>query len=823
MRYLLLLLALLAMPLSARELDILSTALDLDFDLREKRVAGSATLVARPLQAASGFELDAVGLQVDKVSVDGRATRFEASDKQLKVHHAVSEQPITIVVSYASSWRNESDPNALAGSNGIGIRYFGPTHSEPRERWQAWTSFEPGSARHWYPTIDAPSERFDFTLKARVQKPLQLLSVGQLSANRDRGEEREFVYRTHTAIHADRAGFVVGDFIAFDASRAGIRHYAYPDEVEATRASIERFDDMLDYFEDLTGLPFPHPEYRQVFVQDLPWGMALPGLAIQSENMVDDARTHADYLYLWDGLQAESLAHQWFGNHLTVRDPREVWLMRGFARHLDALYTEHINGRAEWLLWNFNLDQATVVGDWQNGIREALRPATVIDGFSAGNTPNLRGALVLNLLRDQLGDATWRRVLRRFATAHAGQTVRTEDLLDAIEDESGRDMEPFFAQWVYATGQPDLRVEKRYDASTRRLHLCIEQRQETLVSAAMDIEIDDRLERIEVPAQKAFDVVWPQSSAPRFVNVDVEDAWIKTIDYQQDDTELLAMARETGDVVARRRACAELVKRAQSNLQLKSEVETLLIEIASHEGHFWRVRYLALLQLGTLLGPMSAEAIEFSAETERALLGIVDTSSAWVRNAALLTLGRSRDPEHAALYQRYFDDASDRVINAAAIALGQSASPGAFEALVGLSERPSWKQQSLISALYGMAELKDARAIEFALRWLTDADPQPRWTLATPVWDYRLSAARTLAALDAGAQGTPIVAERLRRALATNDISDVFNQLLLLATLADPDAGPLFADVRDHYRQDANALKALDAFEAQFRAALEAP
>jgi len=188
-----------------------------------------------------------------------------------------------------------------------------------------------------------------------------------------------------------------------------------------------------------------------------------------------------------------------------------------------------------------------------------------------------------------------------------------------------------------------------------------------------------------------------------------------------------------------------------------------------------------------------------------------------------LTLGRSRDPAHAALYQRYFDDASDRVINAAAIALGQSASPAAFEALVGLSERPSWKQQSLISALYGMAELKDARAVEFALRWLTDADPQPRWTLATPVWDYRLSAARTLAALNAGAQGTPIVAERLRHALATNDISDVFNQVLLLTTLADPDASPLFAGVRNHYRQDANALKALDAFEAQFRAALEAP
>lgn len=822
MRYCLTILALLAPPLAARDLDILTTALDVDIDVRNQRVSGRATLAAQPLVDTSTLTLDAVGLDVRKVTVNGEQAEFALANRQLQIRRpARATERLNLVIDYASTWRNQSDPNALSGSNGTGVRFFGPTHSEPRERWQAWTSHEPGSSKHWFPTIDAASERFDFKLTARVESPLQVLSVGKRESLReDAAGRREFVYVAQAPLHADRAGFVVGEYVAIDAARPGIQHFAYPDEVEATRASVERFDDMLAYFENLTGVTFPHSEYRQVFVQDTPWGMALPGLAIQTENMVDDARTHADYLYLWDSLEAESLAHQWFGNHLTVRDPRELWLMRGLARHIDGLYVEHKNGRAEWLLWNFNWENATVLGDWQNGVREALRPATPVDGFGAGNTPNLRGSLVLSLLRDQLGDAAWRRALQVFATANAGRAVRTEDLLDAIEDASGRRMDAFFEQWVYAIGQPDLRVEKRYDADARRLHIRIEQRQEALVAAAMDIEIDGRIERIMVPAEKAFDVAMAQANAPRFVNVDVEDTWIKTIEYPQDDAELMAQARSSTDVVAVRRACAELVKRAATNAALRSQVGPLLVEIASDATRYWRARYLAVLQLGALLGP---EPIDFDAATERALLSIIERSSAWLRNGALLTLGRSRDPQHAPLYRRYLDDPSDRVRNAAAIALGQSGAPDAFESLVDFSKRESWKQQSVISALYAMAELKDPRGIEFALRWLQDADPQPRWTLATPVWDYRLSAARTLAALGAGDRGTPIVAARLRKALAAGDISDVFNQVLLLATLADPGAARHFVAVREKYANDAQALAALDAFEQQYRAAIVPP
>jgi HEAT repeat protein len=93
------------------------------------------------------------------------------------------------------------------------------------------------------------------------------------------------------------------------------------------------------------------------------------------------------------------------------------------------------------------------------------------------------------------------------------------------------------------------------------------------------------------------------------------------------------------------------------------------------------------------------------------------------------------------------NDTSDRVVNAAAIALGKSKSPLAYDALVKLKNKPSWKNQSLISALYGLSELGDERGVALALKALRDDPPGARWTLATPVWDYRLTAANTLVAL----------------------------------------------------------------------------
>jgi len=276
---------------------------------------------------------------------------------------------------------------------------------------------------------------------------------------------------------------------------------------------------------------------------------------------------------------------------------------------------------------------------------------------------------------------------------------------------------------------------------------------------------------------------------------------------------------------------AQRVKAPDAAPTLKAEFEAALRELFMNRQLYWRVRFNALTQLRTLLAPVAGpvqpsttsyplQPVVLAAATQAALLAVIRDDRTWVRAAAIRALGATRDPAHAPLYISHLRDTSDRVINAAAIALGASGSPLAFDALAALPAHPSWKQQSLISALTGLKELRDPRGVPIAQAALADVR-SPRWTLSTPIWDYRLAAAETLAALGEGASGASLVHEHFERALAEDDTNDIFSNIALMVALGDAGAKPLFARLRQRFATDPNALKAIENFELQLDAALK--
>ena len=161
------------------------------------------------------------------------------------------------------------------------------------------------------------------------------------------------------------------------------------------------------------------------------------------------------------------------------------------------------------------------------------------------------------------------------------------------------------------------------------------------------------------------------------------------------------------------------------------------------------------------------------------------------------------------------------MVNAAAIALGKSKSPKAFEALVKLKDKPSWKSQSLISTLNGLKALNDPRGVEIAINALKDAEAAPRWTLAVPQWDFRIAAAETLVALGKNTEGYPIILEKLKKSISENDMNDIFNNVLIITTLADPRGQEVFDQLKVKFKDDANVMNAVNSFETQFKEAIK--
>ena len=834
-------LACLAGPAEAQATDpvqLQHQVITLQLDWPARQAHGHTTLTLHTRTPLHQLALDAGHLAIERVALDdGPALPFSYDGGQrdgglqvtLDRTYAAGET-LRLRIDYRTRWVNHSDAQALWGSIGRGLRFFEPTTTDARKRRQLWAAQTPGTLRFWVPGLDAAHQWRTSELAVTVPAGLTAVSgghAGPVTAHPD--GTRTFRWHTRTPHAPHRLALVVGDYVDMPQAAEGValHNLAYPDEVQATADSVVQLPDMVRWFSALTGRPLPGPTYTQVFVQDLPWGQVGAGLAVQTENMVDDHGTHADFRYLWDGLQAETLAAQWFGVLMSACDPRHAWLDRGLSHHLATLYAERQDGPDEAWLWIVQADQATARADDEAPDRLPLVPASLADpqAFAEGNIPWARGAAVLHQLRHELGDATWRQVLQQHVRLNAGRAVCTDDFRRAAESASGRDLGWFFAQWMHRAGHPTFDVSWRHSAADGQVVLTVKQAQPEPYAGALDVEIEGRVHRVQLLPQAENRFTFDAPTAPRWVQVDPTGAWLMTLRMPKPAAELLQQLRNTPHAASRQWAMGELArgaKAADAPSTLRDELEAALRDLALDRRLYWRVRFNALGQLRSLLAPATpGQPVALKAATRQALLTIVDTEATWLRGSALATLGLTRDPAHAPLYLRHLRDRSDRVINSAAIALGQSGSPLALDALLALPEHPSWKNQSLISALAGLKELRNPRGAELAARALADVR-SPRWALSTPVWDYRLAAAQTLVALRQGAGSVPLLLKQFAQALDEGDVNDLFSTALLLATLGDERARPALATLRERFAGDEGALKAAEDLQAQLNAAITA-
>ena len=828
------------------KIDVQHIDLDLRLDWKTKSVEGYATIILQTRTVADRIELDGAFLTIHRIETgDGTPLRYtyDGSDRdgalQIQLDRTLGTGEIlTLTVFYKTGWVNYSDPNNLWGSNGKGIRFFEPTFSEPRRRKQAWSISEYTSNRYWFPGHDTPSDLRTTTFSMRVDTPFTVIANGALLRTEDHPDgTRTFHWRMDTPYANHRTSFVAGRYSIFRQMTDGvvINNYSYPDEYDATVATVERLPDMMRFYSEFTGQSYPFSQYAQVFVQDLPWGMENTTASTLTENMVDDHPTHTEFLFLWDMLEGEALAMQWFGSYVPAASWEDIWLNRAFARYLSCMYDEYKNGRDEFLLWQLAFQHNTYLSDWASGIRLPVVARRTADEASlvTGNHTYLHGASVLHMLRKHVGDTAWKKILQHYVLTYGGRPVQTEDLRRSVEAVTGEPMDWFFDQWLYRTGHPVFTVTKEYHPGEKALTLTVRQIQspDTIASVfsqnrwfqgKMEIAVDDRIETIWIKPQSENVFRLACERAPRRVIFDYEGTWIKEATFEKTFSEWIDQFTGDGDILARWDAMTRLSAMASDSGTSLSDKQNIYAAFRTVIGGtaYWRLRYMATLQLQSLIAPPSNPKLVLDNETRRLLLTVIRRDSMWCKTAAISLLGSTRDPSNASLFIDLLRDPKDRVVNAAAIALGKTKHSKAFDALSKLTRRPSWKNQSLISALNGLRELGDARGADIAVAALSDRYA-PRWTLVTPVWDFRIAAAQTLVALNQSAKAYPIIVDRFQKAMEENDINDILNNALLITTLADPRGKEIFDALKAKFKNDANTMTAVTQYENQFLEALK--
>jgi aminopeptidase N len=710
-----------------RDFDTRHIALDLRFDWEHEQVIGVETATFKPLvPALRKIELDAADMTITSAKMAGNALKFDTDvpRQKLSINLDRAYQPaeeVTLVIEYHTN----GSQARIAGLVGAGLRFIKPTTEDPTKPKQIWSQGESEYNHFWFPCYDHPNDFFTTEITATVEKPLSVISNGKLLETKDNKDNtRTFHWKIDQPHASYLTSIVVGEYVPIVSDYQGIPIVTnvYPNEVKEGKVTTARLTEMVKFFSEKTGLKYPYAKYAQTTARDFGGGMENISATTQTDNMIHDARTELDSNT--DGLQSHELAHQWFGDYVTCRDWSDIWLNESFATYFQAMWDEHKLGGDDFLYSDVKANQDAYLTAWKQGNRRPIvtknyaNPDSVFDTYAYP-----RGGAVLHMLRQTLGEENWWKAINYYLSKYANQPVETEQFRIAIEESTGQAMDWFFDEWLYKMGHPIFRVTQNYDPATKILKLSVEQMQTidntsqfpqvVLFQTPVNIEIGTasgvRVERVQILPKKEQSFSLSVDSKPLLVNFDYHGTLIKELEFDKTTDELAYQMTRDDDVLGRIWALNELQARVAAPTTSESEKAQITLELSNAlaRDKFWGMRVNAATALANL--KVSA--------ARTALIAATSDADARVRARAVTSLAISKDPSLAGTYVKMLSDQSYGVIKAAALALGETKSPEAYVALENLAGSRSWRDNIRSSALTGLAELRDKRSLNLALRF----------------------------------------------------------------------------------------------------------
>ncbi|MBK7522728.1 MAG: HEAT repeat domain-containing protein [Saprospiraceae bacterium] len=827
-------------PLSAN-INVRHIALNIGFDIEKQKATGSAEITLSPVVFSNVIFLDAANMTIHSVSAKGKPLNFEY-DKEKENNNLKIQLPqfynisdvVTLLIHYETHHINHSDPRAIWGSFGKGLRFFKPTFTTPNKWKQVWSSGQPNHNKYWFPCHEDISDLHTMELKVTVENPMVVISNGVLVEKKDnKNNTTTFHYKADQDFPNYLVSIVIGEYIGIHQNhlRIPITTFGYPNEKEAIEATVELVPDMMDFMITSTGIPYPFKSYNQVVIQDYPF----PGLngqhtmSIISDNYIDDYGVHKDFRYLWDGVALQAMAAQWFGNMISPVSWNHLWLHDAFTNYFAGKYTEQKNGRDEYLIWYaLFYEKAAVKSDYAAGVRKPIvaEPSDGMSVFESDNTTKLRGTLVLRMLQKETGEEKWNEIIRHYTKNNAFRQVDTKAFRQSVEAVTGQSYEWFFDQWLYKTGYPDFEVIKTYNEKKKILTIELHQKQIRDTSGnhlaveyftgKMEIEIDGKIVPLTVNSEPVTKWEINLPTQPEYVNIDFEKTWIGDIIFEKNTEEHLHLLMKSKDVLARWESITHLTGVYRDSLTTAETKDKIILSFRKiiSGNDYWRLRNYALSQLRNISSGITNK------ETEDLLMEILKEDESWVQVTAISFLSKINKPGYVHIFTEALNSKSDRVINAAAIALGKSKSNQAYDILIELDKKPSWKSQSRISALNGLEQLGDERAVEYVLQCLRD-NKSPRWYLATPVWDYPFAAMNTLEALGKSELAFPILYERFQKSCEENDWNDLFQNVQLLNQTFSPEVKEIYNILKNKFIHDKEMLQIIQEYEDTFTESLK--
>ncbi|MGE0491359.1 MAG: M1 family metallopeptidase [Vulcanimicrobiota bacterium] len=407
-------------------------AIDLSVDPADNYITGSTTMQARATQDLESFNLDLKGLRVAEVKVDRELATIERDGDELHItpaHPLAEGQPFEVVVNYSGRPKPVPGPSFPAPTGWI--------HHDQG----SFVVSQPNGASTWYPVNDHPADKATYSFHLTVPKPFMGVANGSLIRTVDLGDHTTYHWEARDPMASYLSTVLIGEFEPVDqAGSVPIRHYFAPELSDEVKAPHLRSPEMIDFFSQRLG-DYPFDGFGSAVV-NVPFRGALE---TQTLPVYGSASTHRENPEL---VVAHELAHQWFGDSVSVEAWKDIWLNEGFATYASWLWLEHSQGQQA-----FN---DTLRGAYEH-IQRAPLGAPIADPGPAGilmPQVYLRGALCLHALRLEVGDHAFFDILKTHLAAHRNSNAATADFEQTASQVSGQDLSTLFTPWLHALDLP---------------------------------------------------------------------------------------------------------------------------------------------------------------------------------------------------------------------------------------------------------------------------------------------------------------------------------------------------------------------------------
>lgn len=500
------------------------TKLKVNFDYQKEQMNGEEWLTASPFFYPSNeLTLDAKGMLIHEVALESNGKKsplkYDYKDDVLKItldKTYQKNQDYTVYIKYTSRPNEVKQEGSAAINDAKGLYFINAQGKDPDMPTQIWTQGETESSSAWFPTIDKPNQKTTQEIYMTVPDKYVTLSNGIL---KDSQKESNGLRTDHWVMDKRHSTYLffmgVGEYaIVKDKWRNIPVDYYIEKEYEPYAKQIYgNTPEMIEFFSKKLGYDYPWAKYAQISGRNYVSGAmenttaTLHGSDIlQKPGQLIDENT-------WEDTIAHELFHHWFGDLVTAESWSNLTVNESFANYSEYLWNEFKYGKDQ-----ADYHQMTDVNMYIHNPTDFKKNLVRFDYASREDVFDLvtyqKGGGILHMLRNYLGDEAFFAGMQDYLKTNEYQNAEAHQLRLSFEKVSGKDLNWFFNQWYFGSGNPKINYSYTFEPVKKQVAVTIEQTQEQPFQFPLAIDV------YENGKPKRYNV-WVNAEAKNTFNFDV--------------------------------------------------------------------------------------------------------------------------------------------------------------------------------------------------------------------------------------------------------------------------------------------------------------